>query len=507
MCRARLTLAAARFPIPATMPLNPPPRNLRDLLRAEPRLDPSRVQRILAELSAVLAPRHARGEAHGAITPEYVRFDAAGRAILAAPPEDDGRSPAPWPAYLAPEQIDGRPADARSDVYALGLLGWEMLAGQAPWAGESLYSVVLKQREQDLPRLSTLRTGLPRGLVRAIEGALHKHPGDRWQGAPEVLVQLRDDDAPPASGSADAVATTPAGVTAELPVLEPPRVEPRVAPRRVVAPEASPTVPTRPVVPPAPARAGADALEPVARPSRFRPLALAALAIAVLGAGAAGVAVMQGRQESTTTKAWLDSVAGGASGEVVAESTLTAPLRRALAEARRDSLQRRARLLAAARRDSVRQADSAARVAADSAAAAAAPPADSTAPPDTIAPPPPDTVLRTASRSAPGDGACAASDAGSQRRCLLTLLERGDAPLTRAYAARIAELRRAAGTAPGAPDPPAVESLRAEQRAWLAQRDTECRRRGEGREGALWAPERARCLVALGQQRASALDS
>jgi uncharacterized protein YecT (DUF1311 family) len=224
-------------------------------------------------------------------------------------------------------------------------------------------------------------------------------------------------------------------------------------------------------------------------------------------ASAAGVAVMQGRQESTTTKAWLDSVAGGASGEVVAESTLTAPLRRALAEARRDSLQRRARLLAAARRDSVRQADSAARVAADSAAAAAAPPADSTAPPDTIAPPPPDTVLRTASRSAPGDGACAASDAGSQRRCLLTLLERGDAPLTRAYAARIAELRRAAGTAPGAPDPPAVESLRAEQRAWLAQRDTECRRRGEGREGALWAPERARCLIALGQQRASALDS
>src|SRR5688500_17367600 len=103
------------------MPLNPPPRNLRDLLRAEPRLDPSRVQRILGELSDILGPRHARGEVHGAITPEHVRFDAAGRATLAAPP-DDGASPAPWPAYLSPEQIDGRPADPRSDVYALGLL-------------------------------------------------------------------------------------------------------------------------------------------------------------------------------------------------------------------------------------------------------------------------------------------------------------------------------------------------------------------------------------------------
>ncbi len=483
------------------MPPNPPPRNLRDLLRAEPRLDPSRVQRILGELSAVLGPRHARGEAHGAVTPEHVRFDAAGRAIL-APPPDDGASPAPWPAYLSPEQIDGRPAGPRSDVYALGLLGWEMLAGQAPWAGESLYSVVLKQREQDLPRLSTLRPGLPRGLVRAIEGALHKHAGDRWQGAHEMLTELRDDVATPATGVPEVTAGST--VTAELPVFEAPRVEPRVAPRRVVAPEASPTVPTRPVVPPA--RAVADAPAPIARPSRLRPLGLAAIAIAVLGASVAGVAVMQGRQESTTTKAWLDSVAGGASGEVVAESTLMAPVRRALAEARRDSLQRRARLLAAARRDSVRRADSLARVAADS-ATAAAPPADSTTPSDTLAPPPPDTVLRTASRSTSGDGACASADAGSQRSCLLTLLARGDAPLTRAYAARIVALRRDAGTPAGAGDPPAVEALRAEQRAWLAQRDTECRRRGEGREGPLWAPERARCLIALGQQRATALGS
>ena len=46
---------------------------------------------------------------------------------------------------------------------------------------ESLYGVVVKQREHDLPRLSTLRPGLPRPLVAAIEGCLHKAPGDRWQ--------------------------------------------------------------------------------------------------------------------------------------------------------------------------------------------------------------------------------------------------------------------------------------------------------------------------------------
>ena len=445
--------------------------------------------------------RTRRGEAHGALTPERVLFDATGRAMLAPPPAADASGLAPWPTYLAPEQIDGRAADPRSDVYVLGLLGWEMLAGQAPWAGESLYAVVLKQREQDLPRLSTLQPGLPRTLVLAIEGALHKHPGDRWRDASEMLAQFSAGDAGVATADRPVerrapVPTAPVDVPTPAPRIVP-SVEPDVAAPRSTASLAPPPRPADRVPPPS--------VEVPRRRSRMRPLALIALAIAVLGAGAAGVAVVQGRDEKGSTAAWLDSIApGAAAGEVVAESALIAEAGRTQSASRRDSLQRRAAQLAAARRDSVARAR---RAAADSAAAAEPAVSDpSAAEPDVPTPtpePPPPDVTPAAARGASAD--CATAGADAQRRCLLALLARGDAGLTRAYAARIASLRRSAGTAVGEPDPPAVQALRARQRAWLVERDVECQRRGAGREGTLWAPSRAQCLIALGEQRAAAL--
>jgi hypothetical protein len=157
-------------------------------------------QRLLAGIARATALWHARGQAHGAITPDRVLVAPGDQVTLAPPPRQEG-APAPWPTYLAPEQIDGRAGDARSDVYALGLVGWEMLAGQQPWEGESLYGVVVKQREQDLPRLSTLRPGLPRALVVALEGCLHKAAGDRWQSMAEFLSALE-----PALPAADVAA-------------------------------------------------------------------------------------------------------------------------------------------------------------------------------------------------------------------------------------------------------------------------------------------------------------
>ncbi len=92
-----------------------------------------------------------------------------------------------------------------------------------------------------------------------------------------------------------------------------------------------------------------------------------------------------------------------------------------------------------------------------------------------------------------------------QRRCLLVYLARSDVTLDRNYQARIAELKQAAGTAPGEPEPESVHRLRVAQRAWLVYRDTECRNRNRGLEGPLWAPMRARCLGEFSQKRAEEL--
>ena len=62
-------------------------------------------------------------------------------------------------------------------------------------------------------------------------------------------------------------------------------------------------------------------------------------------------------------------------------------------------------------------------------------------------------------------------------------------------------MRRRAGRSGSAPDPPDVTRLRVEQRAWIAQRDIECQRQGRGREGTLWAAERAQCLGEIADYR------
>jgi uncharacterized protein YecT (DUF1311 family) len=77
--------------------------------------------------------------------------------------------------------------------------------------------------------------------------------------------------------------------------------------------------------------------------------------------------------------------------------------------------------------------------------------------------------------------------------------------LNRIYRALITETRRQEGVRPGGRDPASVERLRVAQRAWLVYRDTECRRRGRGKEGALWARPRVKCLGEFSARRANEL--
>lgn len=93
------------------------------------------------------------------------------------------------------------------------------------------------------------------------------------------------------------------------------------------------------------------------------------------------------------------------------------------------------------------------------------------------------------------DAPCASPSTPDQRRCLMMHLARSDVALDRTYQALIAELKRKEGTPAGAREPESVHQLRVAQRAWLVYRDTECRQRNRGKEGALWAPVRAACLA------------
>ena len=164
---------------------------LREELLKRGALPVERALVVLDDIGRALSSAHAHGIVHRDVKPENIHVEhGAQRALLAdfgsaTPMRDDLRLTVAGmtigtPGYMAPELIDGAPATPASDVYSLGLVAWEMLAGRAPWQGDSLFAVLSFRKQGTLPELHTIRPDVPRAVSDAIAGALRADPTERW---------------------------------------------------------------------------------------------------------------------------------------------------------------------------------------------------------------------------------------------------------------------------------------------------------------------------------------
>ena len=180
---------------------------VRDRLREYGAFAAEDAESVLRDVATALGYAHRHGIVHRDVRPENVFLEKSTRRALLA---DFGiarriEEDAPitllgaalgTPQYMSPEQIDGGEIDGRADIYSLGVLGWELLTGKRPWAGQNLYGVIYKQKHEDLPRIKSLRPRVPANLLFAIEGALVKDRTQRWQTTDQFLEELTYDPPP-----------------------------------------------------------------------------------------------------------------------------------------------------------------------------------------------------------------------------------------------------------------------------------------------------------------------
>jgi TolB-like protein/Flp pilus assembly protein TadD len=166
--------------------------SLRDRLAREKQLPLDEALQLAREVADALSYAHSRGVVHRDIKPENILLESGhavvadfgiARAITAAGGETlTGTGVAiGTPAYMSPEQAAGsRDLDGRSDLYSLGCVLYEMLAGQPPFTGPTVESVVHQHLAVEPPNVTSIRPAVPASVAAALQRALAKTPADRF---------------------------------------------------------------------------------------------------------------------------------------------------------------------------------------------------------------------------------------------------------------------------------------------------------------------------------------
>jgi serine/threonine protein kinase len=178
-------------------------KSLRQLLDEQKRLSPDLTMHIGACVASALDCAHRANLVHRDVKPGNILITPDGRVLLtdfgiakglAGGVDDDLTSPNVMMGtakYLSPEQVRGRKLDGRADLYSLGLVLYECLAGRVPFLGETDADTALARLNRDPTDLTRLRPTLPLGLAPLIHRLLARRPDDRYASGGEVRSELQ----------------------------------------------------------------------------------------------------------------------------------------------------------------------------------------------------------------------------------------------------------------------------------------------------------------------------
>jgi formylglycine-generating enzyme required for sulfatase activity len=185
------------------------------------------VERIISEVASALAHAHKRGVIHRDIKPQNVLTDSeSGRSLVTdfgiARTADSSLTATGMfigtPAYLAPEQVTGEPSDHRADIYALGVMAYELLAGQAPFLGATPTAVLMKRLAGPPEPIMSVRKDTPPELAAVVDTCMASDPEQRFQSASDIVAALH--------GDVIRTPTSPGGRTVKRPPARKPWVVP-----------------------------------------------------------------------------------------------------------------------------------------------------------------------------------------------------------------------------------------------------------------------------------------
>jgi len=174
-------------------------KDLKSVLHERGKLSPDEAVKIIGQVCRALEAAHSEGVVHRDLKPQNIMVDGQGRVTvmdfgIARSVETPGMTQTGavigTPEYMSPEQAKGEHVDARSDLFTLGLIFYELLTGETPFRADTAYAMLLKRTTQKAKPLIEVDPSIPQKINDVVVKCLETDAGQRYQSAREILEDL-----------------------------------------------------------------------------------------------------------------------------------------------------------------------------------------------------------------------------------------------------------------------------------------------------------------------------